>query len=170
MPKVLIMSDSHGLTEEILEIKNRHDIDHMIHCGDSELEMDTPEMAKFLKVGGNCDFDDRYPDEQVHSVDGLHIFITHGHLHDVKSNLMKLSYRAEENSAKVICYGHTHIAGAQKVADQLFINPGSVRLPRNRPEKTYALMEWESKDNISITFFSLSGEQVKELSYTTTLS
>ncbi len=38
--KVLIMSDSHGLTHEISIIKERHkqDVTAMIHCGDSELD------------------------------------------------------------------------------------------------------------------------------------
>lgn len=36
--KILICSDSHGLTDELIELKKRHgDMDYYIHCGDSEL-------------------------------------------------------------------------------------------------------------------------------------
>lgn len=37
---VLIISDSHGLEEELQTIAKRHEaeVDLMIHCGDSELE------------------------------------------------------------------------------------------------------------------------------------
>ena len=48
--KVLIMSDSHGLTHEISMITDRHkqEVAAMIHCGDSELERNDPHMEEFL--------------------------------------------------------------------------------------------------------------------------
>ncbi|MFD2046246.1 metallophosphoesterase [Ornithinibacillus salinisoli] len=165
MNNLLIMSDSHGLTEEIEVIKNRHNCTYMFHCGDSELDMDAPELAGFIKVGGNCDFDSRYPDEQVSRIGDVAFLLTHGHLHNVKMNMTTLSYRAEELGASVICFGHTHIAGAEKIGNQLFINPGSIRLPRARVEKTYAIMKWESIHDINITFYTTSGELVKGMSY-----
>lgn len=46
--KLLIVSDSHGLQEELLTIRERHaDVDKMIHCGDSELPQDSKEMSSF---------------------------------------------------------------------------------------------------------------------------
>ncbi|WP_338111404.1 metallophosphoesterase [Oceanobacillus caeni] len=136
MYEVLIISDSHGLKEEITEIKSRHPNITMIHCGDSELEYDSVELEGMYKVRGNCDFDSRYPEEEIISIGGLTFFVTHGHLFQVKSTFMKLSYRAKELGADVICFGHSHIAGAEQNDGQLFINPGSIRLPRNRHEKT----------------------------------
>jgi len=52
--KVLIMSDSHGLTHEISMIADRHkqEVAAMIHCGDSELERNDPHMSEFLAVAG----------------------------------------------------------------------------------------------------------------------
>jgi|SRR5690625_250061 len=164
--KVLIMSDSHGLENEITMIKERHEIKNLIHCGDSELDMDASEMEGFLKVAGNCDFDARYPEEQVVDIGELKFLIVHGHLHGVKSGLTTLSYRAEELGAQVACYGHTHIADVSKIDNQLFINPGSIRLPRNRSEKTYCIMTWEDKSSISIQYYTLSGEVVENLSLT----
>src|SRR5699024_9114411 len=106
--------------------------------------MDAPVLETVIKVGGNCDPDTRYAYAQTIKIDDLNYFITHGHLHQVKMNLTTLSDRAEEVQADVVCYGHTHIAGAEKIGGQLFINPGSIRLPNNRTEKTYAIMEWDS--------------------------
>src|SRR5699024_5239492 len=81
-------------------IKERHEIKNLIHCGDSELDMDASEMEGFLKVAGNCDFDARYPEEQVVDIGELKFLIVHGHLHGVKSGLTTLSYRAEELGAQ----------------------------------------------------------------------
>ena len=57
--RALIVSDSHGFTDELLMIKNRHkdEVDIMLHCGDSELEAASEEMDSFIAVRGNCDFD-----------------------------------------------------------------------------------------------------------------
>ncbi|MBY7143233.1 metallophosphoesterase [Virgibacillus sp. NKC19-3] len=166
MTKVLILSDSHGLRDQITEIKERHHLKHMIHCGDSELDMDAMELDGFIKVGGNTDHDTRFPEEQILTIDGLSFFVTHGHLHQVKANLMTIGYRAEEMNAKVICFGHTHIAGAEQIGEQLFINPGSIRLPRNRSEKTYAIMEFDRTDDITVTFHTVDrGDIVEELTY-----
>ncbi|MFZ3576380.1 metallophosphoesterase [Virgibacillus sp. DJP39] len=169
MTKVLFMSDSHGLTKEINLIKSRESVDLMIHCGDSELELDAEQLNGFVRVRGNCDFDSRLPDEQTISIGNLNFFITHGHLHQVKSGLSKLSYRAEELNATVIGFGHTHIAGAEKVGGQLFVNPGSIRLPKGIQEKTYAIMEWENADEVSIKFYTVEGSLVEQLTYFTSL-
>jgi len=170
MTKVLILSDSHSLTEEICQITERHRVNHLIHCGDSELDMDAPELEPFIKVGGNCDPDTRFPDEQTIKIENFTYFITHGHLYQVKMNLTALSYRAEEVQADVVCYGHTHIAGAEKLGGQLFINPGSIRLPNNRSEKTYAIMEWDSSDHVQINFYTTDGEWIEDLSYQTSFN
>ncbi|QTM99994.1 YfcE family phosphodiesterase [Sediminibacillus dalangtanensis] len=171
MPKVLIMSDSHGWTEEVAVIRDRHkeEVDQFIHCGDSELDADAPELEQFMKVAGNCDMDSRFPDESHFSVGSLHFYVAHGHLHQVKSTLMPLSYRAEEVGAQVICFGHTHIAGAERVDNQLFINPGSIRLPRGRSEHTYAILSWEDKGEITVEFKDWNGKTIEEMMYRTSL-
>jgi uncharacterized protein len=169
MTKVVIMSDSHGLTNEILTIKEREKADYFLHCGDSELSEDALELENVITVAGNCDFYGKFPNEQKVVIEGLTFFVVHGHLHHVKSNLMSLSYRAEEENADIVCFGHSHIAGAEKVGDTLFLNPGSIRQPRNRPEKTYAVIEWEIKESIAVNFITMEGEQLKDLSFTTSL-
>lgn len=163
MTEVLIVSDSHGSTKELTAIKERHPVKWMIHCGDSELDFDAQELQNFYRVTGNCDFDVRFPDEQVIDIDGLRFHITHGHLHNVKMDLTRLSYRAEEENSQVVCFGHTHIAVAEQVDNKLFINPGSIRQPRNRVEKTYAIMSWEDLADITIQFYTMDGTKLKDL-------
>ncbi|ALX48229.1 YfcE family phosphodiesterase [Lentibacillus amyloliquefaciens] len=169
MPSVLIVSDSHGSTEELAVINSRHNADYKIHCGDSELEMDDPALKGFIKVAGNCDTDARFPEEQVSTVDNLTFFIAHGHLHQVKSNPLAIAYRAEEQHAQVVCFGHTHTAAAEKVGNQLLLNPGSVLLPRGRTEKTYIMMEWDTLNSIDVRFYTVDGEHLDEISINTSL-
>ncbi|WP_077621326.1 metallophosphoesterase [Sediminibacillus massiliensis] len=171
MPSVLIMSDSHGLEAEVQEIKQRHrgEVDQFIHCGDSELDADSVELSDFMKVAGNCDFDSRLPEEQKFSVGDMEFLVVHGHLHQVKTSLMPLSYRAEELGAQIVCFGHTHYAGAERVENKLFLNPGSIRLPRGRKEKTYAILKWTTKSEIDVEFYTVDGVKIDNMSFRTSL-
>ncbi|MGV2938016.1 metallophosphoesterase [Mesobacillus sp. LC4] len=146
MSRVLIVSDSHGSTEVLEGIENLHgnDVDLMIHCGDSELSESDAAIVNFSSVKGNCDFYGNFPDEEIHVINGVRIFVTHGHLYSVKSTLVNLYYKAKELQADIVCFGHSHLLGAEMVDDVLFINPGSIRLPRGRTEKSYAILELES--------------------------
>jgi uncharacterized protein len=143
MSKVLILSDSHGLTTELLHIKEKHEdeVDILLHCGDSELRADNPALEGFIVVRGNCDIDEDFPEDSVQTVGNRRMMITHGHLYRVKSSLTSLSYRAQELNAQIVCFGHSHILGAEMLNGILFLNPGSIRLPRQRKEKTYCILE-----------------------------
>ncbi len=172
MPSVLIISDSHGLTDELMEIKQRHanQVDAMLHCGDSELSSHSKELQDFYYAKGNCDFEPDMKNEQVVTISDLTILVTHGHLFQVKTTLMPLSYRAEETGAQVACFGHSHMAGAEKVNNKLFINPGSCRLPRDREEPTYAILEWENLELVKLQYYHVNGDPITELSMETSLA
>ncbi len=165
MHKVLILSDSHGLTTELIEIKERHQADVNIHCGDSELATDAPELAGFTTVRGNCDITSDFPMEEVLEIGGIRFFISHGHMTQVKSTLMNLQYRAKEVGAEIACFGHSHIAYAEKVDDCVFINPGSIRYPNRIKQPSYVILEWETKGAIYITFYDVNGDEIDSLPY-----
>ncbi|WP_026563398.1 metallophosphoesterase family protein [Bacillus sp. UNC41MFS5] len=164
MSKVLIVSDSHGLTKELRVIRERHlgEVDLMIHCGDSELSPDDEAISGYLTVMGNCDFGGGYPLETISEVAGRKFFITHGHRYSVKSSLMNLKYKAQEVSANIACFGHSHVLGAEVIDGILFLNPGSIRLPRERFEKTYIILDLEN-EKIKMSVFEVSGQEVTEL-------
>lgn len=147
MSKVLIVSDSHGSTELLEGIEKLHgnDVELMIHCGDSELDEDAAAIKNFKSVKGNCDFYGNFPEDDMHVINGVNILVTHGHLYSVKTTLGNLFYKAKELQADIVCFGHSHILGAEMVDDVLFINPGSIRLPRGRAERTYAILELDDK-------------------------
>jgi len=169
--KALIISDSHGWTRELNVIKERHihEVDVMIHCGDSELDSSSREMEGFNAVRGNCDYDDGYPNESIHEFGDKKIYTTHGHLHNVKMTLINLAYRAREVGANIVCFGHSHIAGAELVDNILFINPGSIRLPRMRKEGTYVIIEKQMQE-VAVTFHDLDGNVVESLTTVVNIS
>jgi uncharacterized protein len=157
MNKLLVVSDSHGLTAELADIKAKHsgEVDMMIHCGDSELPANAPELEGLVVVRGNCDMEDQFPEMVVHEMGGTRILVTHGHLFNVKQSLLKLTYQALENEAQIVCFGHSHILGAELINDVLFLNPGSIRLPRLRKEKTYCILDI-SKDKIVLNVYDIN--------------
>jgi uncharacterized protein len=147
MAKILIVSDSHGSAEMLETIEKLHgqDVDLMIHCGDSELSETDPAISNFMSVRGNCDFYGDFPDEETHEVGGAKLYVTHGHLYSVKSTLVHLFYKAKEAGADIVCFGHSHLLGVEMIEEILFINPGSIRLPRGRTESTYVILELDDK-------------------------
>lgn len=165
MHRVVILSDSHGLTDEIPKIKARHDADVYVHCGDSELSTDAPELKEFITVRGNCDWTSPFPLEEVVEIGGLRFFISHGHMTQVKSTLLNLQYRAKELNAEVVCFGHSHIAYAEKINEAIFINPGSIRYPNRIKQPSYTVLEWESKAAIYCTFYDVDGTELDFLPY-----
>jgi len=169
MNRVLIISDSHGLTKELMDLKKRYATLDIIHCGDSELYLNDPILADMHVVRGNCDFDPKMPDDKIITINDMNFFITHGHRYRVGRDLTTLSYKASETKAEIVCFGHTHMARAEKIGNQIFINPGSIKSPRDRREKTYAILEFEDVTKIRVDFYSLDGKVISELSFETNL-
>lgn len=166
--KILITSDSHGQTAELEELLDRHEkeVDAFYHCGDSELPASSPIMRRFKAVLGNCDmYNGGYPEELVEDFGVVKLFMTHGHLYRVKFSPLQLKYRAEEVGAQIILYGHTHVADCTKEGNHLFINPGSLRLPKQRSEATYTICEITPGDQVKVEFFNVDGEPIDSMSY-----
>jgi len=162
--KLLVVSDSHGLTSELVDLKKeyQHKVDAMIHCGDSELPADSDEMQGFMSVRGNCDYDRSYPLDITENIKGNTIFVTHGHHYNVKMTLMNLSYKAKEVGADFVFFGHSHALGAEIIDGTLFLNPGSIFMPRGRLEKTYAIIE-KVENQITTKFYASNHQELLPL-------
>jgi uncharacterized protein len=163
--KVLIISDTHGWQSELLKVIDRHqsEVDFIIHCGDSELPIDTPYLKDVHIVKGNCDFE-AFPEEIIYEHKGKIFYITHGHLHNVKQSLMSIKYRAHEVGADVVCFGHSHVLACEKNNDILFINPGSLKSPRVITVGTYAIYSFNNNDSETVTYYNLQGDKMKDWS------
>ena len=164
--QVLVMSDTHGDCQVIeKERKFYPNAAAMIHCGDSERPFFHPALEGMQKVRGNCDLDSEFPDVAIFDVDGVTFFVTHGHLFNVKSSILSLSYRAKEVDAQIACFGHSHILGAEMLDGILFINPGSLLKPRGRKEKSFAVIDIKA-DQFQVDFLTDDNEIISSHTFT----
>ncbi|MEK4246213.1 MULTISPECIES: metallophosphoesterase family protein [unclassified Psychrobacillus] len=166
--KILIMSDTHKDTvtmEEVIQV-HQDEVQAIIHCGDSELDASYFEGKSIFIVGGNCDYYSSFPEEELITLDNEKILVVHGHRHQVKSTILPLSYRAQEVGATVVCFGHSHMLGAELQNGILFVNPGSLHEPRGRKEKSYSIVE--KKENLwQVLFFSSEHKLIENVNLKT---
>lgn len=162
--KLLIVSDSHGLVEELQSIIDRHkdEVQKIIHCGDSELGANHETIKNVTIVKGNCDFHNQFPNEELVEINDEKLYITHGHLYNVKMSYVPISYRAEEVGATIACFGHSHVATAFMENNIVYINPGSIRYPRKIKEKTYAICEIFHNE-VHVHFYDINGNGIQTL-------
>ena len=81
-----------------------------------------------------------------------------------KVRIAKMLDEARKSDAKIVFYGHTHIAKVDKEDDVYFINPGSIRHPRgNIDVGSYAIYEKIDNDEY-ITFYDWNHNELKDLS------
>lgn len=142
--KILVLSDSHGSMSFMRQCMFRVKPDHVIHLGDhmddgKTLETENP-YVRFHLVPGNCDrfrFIGMEPEVLCYPIDGVMLFMTHGHRHGVKSDPACVIAQARSSKAQAVLYGHTHHPICRQEPDGLWvINPGS-----SRDSKTAALIE-----------------------------
>lgn len=162
--KLLVVSDSHGWNTVLTDLKRRYanKVDAMIHCGDSELSADDPAIEGYTIVRGNCDMEDQFPNDMLESVEDSRVFVTHGHRYDVKMTLLNLTYKAKEHSADFVFFGHTHTAGVEQQDGIIYLNPGSISLPKGRREKTYAIVEVDKKKTV-VHFYDEKHHEIEEM-------
>jgi putative phosphoesterase len=93
----------------------------------AELEAKFPELTVYA-VRGNCDFRSNRESSMLVTADGVRIYMTHGHLSDVKydSRLEMLTSQALEAEAQIALFGHTHDQHLSENRGVMLLNPGSV--------------------------------------------
>ncbi len=147
MKRIIIFSDSHGESARMENVLLRiPGIDHVLFLGDClrdiyGIEKKFPKIL-FHYVPGNNDFYSPVPEEQVVEIDGIRIFMAHGHQYRVKNGYTPFLYRTEELGCQVGLFGHTHQGVLYEQAGMIVMNPGSVARPY-RGEKSYGILELE---------------------------
>ena len=147
-----ILSDTHKFTKYIdMAIEYLKDCDLIIHAGDNF--SDSKYIHKMTKLGvigvkGNCDFEN-VEDEITFEVEGYNIFVCHGHNYNVKSSLNDLEKKAKNIGADIVIFGHTHIPMNTTRDGILFLNPGSLSLPRDLDCRSFLILSIKN-NNISI--------------------
>ena len=130
--KILIVTDSHGNTNKIYDIISQESPNIIIWTGDHSWDGEECSFAfpdiKFYIVRGNCDiFDRKFNDNEILDIDGIKIFITHGHLYNVKKEMYTLEAIAERYDVDAVCFGHTHIPHYEEKNGIKYFNPGALK-------------------------------------------
>ncbi|MDD9304328.1 MAG: YfcE family phosphodiesterase [Desulfobacter sp.] len=106
----------------------------------------------FYYVYGNCDVESYYPGqshEKQFLVFGKTILLHHGH----KTGI-------DHTRADIIIQGHTHLCSLEKKQNKIFLNPGSIALPRNN------LATYASIDEKGISLLALkTGKPLASISF-----
>ena len=139
----------------------------MFYNGDSELSSEDGLFDKLLAVKGNMDFDSGFTDEREYKDELVTIYQTHGHLVHTELNLNHLRERAAEKGVDVVISGHTHVLGAEMIDNRLFINPGSISLPKGPHaflHGTYAILTVDAK-NMTVQFYTRDQQPVDTLKF-----
>lgn len=136
--RIAVISDSHGDFRNVGRVRPQLGrIEWLLHAGDhlqdaSRIAVSLGvDPAKVRAVAGNCDHPFREPTHQMIEFDGVRVLMTHGHHYGVKGSLDRLQQRAEQERARVVIFGHSHIAMQVEHGGILYVNPGSISQPRS---------------------------------------
>ena len=172
--KLLIASDIHGSAEYCRQLMNAVEkeaatkvllLGDLLYHGPRNnlpVEYAPKEVAvmlngikeKLLCVRGNCDTEVdqmvlKFPvlaDYAWLNINGLNLFATHGHLFG-EDNPPPLS------KGDILLCGHTHVSKCTNHGDYLYLNPGSVSIPKENTPNGYLILEEKT-----FTWKTLDGE------------
>ena len=130
MYRIIVISDTHRHMDYALRVlDNLSEYDMIIHLGD--YSADAARLERLYKnvtvvsVCGNNDFPSpSSPAEREIEIDGVKLFLTHGHKYGVKFGYERIYLRALELGAQVVLFGHTHVPICEKEDEVLMLNPG----------------------------------------------
>lgn len=142
--KLFVISDTHGKIEKAIEIyKALRDVDFIVHLGDNAIDahrLKTQLGVEVIGVKGNMDGAYSEVEYKILETEYGKIFITHGHMENVKFSLEKLLYKTDALDCRAALFGHTHIPVVKEVEGIHLINPGSLTLPAGGRKGSYAII------------------------------
>ncbi len=176
--KYLICSDIHGSYEylnKIIDIFNKNNFDKLIILGDilyhgprndlpcgyepkKVVEVLNHYKDKIIAIKGNCDaeVDEMVLNFPLHNhktitLNNKKCYLVHGqHLFfDVNKDKLK--------NIDIVFYGHYHVYKIENIHNVLYINPGSISLPKEKNNHSYIVF-----DNNQIEIRDLMTDQILE--------
>ncbi len=160
--KILIASDIHGSAKYckiLLNAYKREGAERMLLLGDilyhgprndlpeeyapkKVIEMLNAMKDEIYAVRGNCEAEvDQmvlgFPvlaDYALIPLGEKMIFATHGHVYN-RDNLPPMK------NGDILLHGHTHIPSCERFDGYIYMNPGSVSLPKNGTQRGYMILE-----------------------------
>lgn len=98
-------------------------LEQRILCVKGNCEAEVDQMVLKFKINDNLDLD----------INGLKAHLEHGHhLDEYKGN------------AQIILSGHTHIPVLEKKDNIIYVNPGSITIPKNESKRSYII--WDDNE------------------------
>ena len=155
--KILVLSDSHGNVENMIQAVEQTQPDQIFHLVD--VMRDGEKLHGFFpaipleQVPGNCDYAAFEKPEKLLFIEDKRVLLCHGHTLHVKEGLLTALYAAMEQRADVFLFGHTHRIFSDTRNGVAMLNPGSIGDARY---PTYGLLEITG-GRISITTVPLNG-------------
>lgn len=130
MKSFIIVSDSHRNRAALDNLDGVFaECDYIVHLGDLSTDggyIRNKYPDKTIVINGNCDLDKMGDDEKVVEVEGVKIFMCHGHAYGVKQALFHLAEEAKSAGCSIALYGHTHCAKVDEIDGVKLINPGNL--------------------------------------------
>ena len=174
--KILFISDIHGIAinmKKIEKVIESEKIDKLVVLGDlyyagptynKKIEVNsmyvkdilTKYSDKIICLRGNCDSDvdikaSDFPicnNLSLICVDGLDIYLTHGNEYNIEKN-------RKFNRKGILVYGHEHIPYIKKDKEMIYINVGSISLPKDDNKPTYMIY-----DNKKFTIYDIENNKL----------
>lgn len=162
--RLFIISDIHGslyYLKKAIEIFERGGYDKLVILGDElyhgprnplpkdyspkdVIEILNSYKDKIIAIRGNCDSEVdqmvlKYPimsDYTMIYLGGRRVYLTHGHIYNMDNPL-------HMSEGDIMLYGHFHIPMLEKKDGKYFFNPGSISLPKNGSENSFAILDEE---------------------------
>ena len=158
--KILVMSDSHGRTDNMLRAVEKSSPAIIIHLGDCVRDCDAlrenyPDIPLW-QVRGNCDYASFEAESGLEELDGVRIFFAHGHRHTVKLNLDSFCNSVCFSGSALGLFGHTHRAMHRCIGGIEILNPGSIG-DHLRP--SYAIVETVGNGAFSCRIYELEEDK-----------
>lgn len=176
--KILVISDIHGSSyycNKVLEIEKEYD--YIVILGDilyhgprndiptgynpkEVIKILNDKKNKIIAVKGNCDGEVdqmvlQFPILSSYSIllyENKRIFLTHGHKFD-KDYIVNIL-----NEGDIVLSGHTHLIHEELYKNILFINPGSISIPKGEEYNSYAIIE-----NSILSIKDINGNTIKAI-------
>lgn len=151
--KVLVVSDTHGMDEQLEEVLIRETpFDLLVHCGDVEGREEYIEVIAECPayiIAGNNDYFSDLPMEICIQIGKYKAFVTHGHQYGVSWDYEKMVSAAVSRNCDLVFFGHIHRPVIERIDGVLCMNPGSLAYPRQVGHKpSYMVIEVDEDGEI----------------------
>lgn len=157
--KIVVLSDTHRAVHPALDAVLEQRPDAVIHLGDCVCDADDiaaafPQLPLY-SVAGNNDFGTSAPLCRVIELSGARLYLTHGHMENVRWDHTGLLLAARRAGAVAALFGHTHTACVKREQGVLVLNPGSANAMLAHGTPGYAVLTIAQAGELSAEIVAL---------------